>query len=83
MAPDFISELVQLYVPPRALRSASERRLKTTARPATKFYGSRSFASAAPRLWNGLPNSVRQAPSLATFKSRLKTYLFTEHFLPS
>ena len=82
MTPDFISELVQLYVPPIFLRSASERRLKTMARPSTKFYGDRLFASAAPYLWNGLTDSIRQAPSVATSKSRLKTYLLTQHFLP-
>ena len=81
MAPDFISELVQLHVPSRVLRSASEQRLEITIRSSTKFYGDRSFASAAPHLWNGLPNSIRSALSVATFKSRLKTHLFTQHFL--
>ena len=33
-----------------------------------------SFASSS--VWNSIPNDVRCAPSLSSFKSRLKTYLF-------
>ena len=34
----------------------------------------------APKLWNGLPVKLRQATSLNSFKSRLKTYLFKKYF---
>ena len=37
--------------------------------------GDRSFYF-APSFWNAVPNDVRCAPSLSSFKSRLKTYLF-------
>ena len=30
----------------------------------------------APRNWNSLPDTVRLAPSVPTFRKRLKTYLF-------
>ena len=43
--------------------------------------GARSFSAAAPKLWNGLPMELRQATSLDSFKSRLKTYLFKKYFL--
>ena len=36
----------------------------------------RSFSFAASSVWNYIPNDVRCAPSLSSFKSRLKTYLF-------
>ena len=42
--------------------------------------GARSFSAAAPKLWNGLPVELRQATSLNSFKSRLKTYLFKKCF---
>ncbi len=29
-----------------------------------------------PKLWNNLPNTVREADKLCQFKSRLKTHLF-------
>jgi len=36
----------------------------------------RRFSVAAPRLWNSLPLNCRTAPSVNTFKTRLKTFLF-------
>ena len=42
--------------------------------------GARSFSAAAPKLWNELPVELRQATSLNSFKSRLKTYLFKKYF---
>ena len=36
--------------------------------------GDRSFSIASSSVWNSIPNDVRCAPSLSSFKSRLKTY---------
>ena len=38
--------------------------------------GDRSFSFASSSVWNSIPNDVRCAPSLSSFNSRLKTYLF-------
>ena len=38
--------------------------------------GDRSFSFAPSSVWNSFPNDVRCAPSLSSFESRLKTYLF-------
>ena len=38
--------------------------------------GDRSFSVASSFLWNSIPNDSMYAPSLSSFKSRLKTYLF-------
>ena len=38
--------------------------------------GDRSFSFASSSVWNSIPNDVRCAPSLSSFKSRLKIYLF-------
>ena len=38
--------------------------------------GDNSFSFASSSVWNSIPNGVRCAPSLSSFKSRLKTYLF-------
>ena len=38
--------------------------------------GDRSFSFASSYVWNSIPNDVRCAPSLSSYKSRLKTYLF-------
>ena len=37
--------------------------------------GDRSFSFASSSVWNSIPNDVMEAPSLSSFKSRLKTYL--------
>ena len=63
----------------RALHSASFSRLVVpTFRLST--VGSRSFNVSAPRIWNGLPEDVASAPSLSTFRRRLKTYLFQQSY---
>ena len=38
--------------------------------------GDRSFSFASSSVCNSIPNDVRCAPSLSSYKSRLKTYLF-------
>jgi len=38
--------------------------------------GDRAFPVASARVWNSLPSSVRNAPSLTTFRRELKTVLF-------
>ena len=40
----------------------------------------RSFAAAAPQLWNSLPYAIRSSPSVASFKKTLKTFLFQKAF---
>ena len=42
--------------------------------------GFRSFAYAAPFLWNHLPNTVRSAPTYLSFRKSLKTYFFNQAF---
>ena len=39
--------------------------------------GKKAFAVACPTAWNNLPLSVRLAPSITTFKTALKTHLFS------
>ena len=70
IAPVYLQEMFQyahhghtlkLIVPPRS----------------TKGFGDRSFSVVGPRLFNTLPDNVKQSQSLEYFKSSLKTYLFT------
>ena len=41
----------------------------------------RSFAAAAPQLWNSLPHAIRCSPSVASFKKTLKTFYFRSFFV--
>ena len=41
-----------------------------------KTFADRSFGVAGPRIWNGLPIDVREAGTVDSFKTKLKTFLF-------
>ena len=41
-----------------------------------------SFAFDAPKIWNELPHDVRSAVSVASFRRKLKTYLFAKAYPP-
>jgi len=85
--PHYLDALLAPYTPSRSLRSDSGHLLVV---PRTKtVLHSRAFASYAPRLWNRLPQNLRDLaylnsvstnpdcfPNLAAFKSGLKTFLF-------
>ena len=46
-----------------------------------KHFG-RSFAFDAPKIWNDLPQDARSATSVASFRKKLKTYLFAKAYPP-
>ena len=73
----YLSDLIQPMIPSRSLRSSKHAHLQYTpgARTNTR-YGDRAFSVAAPKLWNGLPISIRNATSIECFKSNLKRFLF-------
>ncbi len=67
--------LISHYIPSRPLHSQNSGRL-IIPRISKSTVGGRSFSYLAPKLWNNLPNTVREADTLCQFKSRLKTHLF-------
>ena len=79
--PDYMSNTVSLVSDDpgrRRLRSATSTdyhvpRTRTT-------FGDRAFSIAGPKAWNNLPQSVRSADSLDSFKRKLKFYLFNSCF---
>ncbi len=74
LAPQY-SELLSHYSPSHPLRSQNSGHL-IIPRISKSTAGGRSFSYLAPKLWNNLPNTVREADTLCQFKSRLKTHLF-------
>jgi len=42
--------------------------------------GSRTFNVSGPRIWNGLPEDVRSAPTFSSFRRRLKPFLFQQSY---
>jgi len=80
-APSYLSQLVRVANLPgrRSLRFARTNRLLV---PSVKLstVGGRAFPVVGPTIWNSLPDNVISAPSLSTFRQRLKTYLFQASF---
>ncbi len=64
LAPQYLSELLSHYSPPRPLRSQNSGHL-IIPRISKSTAGSRSFFYLAPKLWNNLPNTVREADTLS------------------
>ena len=73
--PPYLSSLLHIYTPSRSLRSSSEKLLRVP-KFRTKTFGQRSFQYQAPSIWNSLPQKIRNATSLSSFKSQLKTHFF-------
>ena len=78
LAPKYLSDLLQPYVPTRTLRSATKQ-LLMVPQWNLKTAGYRCFSSSAPRLWNPLPEHIKRSMTLQTFKKHLKTYLFKKY----
>ena len=74
-APEYITDMLPRYAPCRPLRS-SDTELITVPKARTKRHGEAAFSFYAPKLWNTLPEHLRLAETVETFKHALKTYLF-------
>ena len=81
LAPVYVTELVNPYVPSRSLRSqlhvASLLQIPTTR---TKTYGNHRFDKTESTLWNNIPLQLKTVDSLSVFKSCLRTYFFKQVF---
>ena len=83
LAPFYLQELISLKETCKyKLRSDCDGLLLKPVKFKTlTTLGDRSFAAAAPQLWNSLPYSIRSSRSVASFKKTLKTFLFQKAFL--
>ena len=73
--PAYLSDLLQLYSPPRSLRSGADKRLLKIPLYKCKTRGDRAFSYFDPSVWNLLPLQIRNATTIDTFKFALKTSL--------
>ena len=76
LAPEYLSSLLVPYVQERYGLRSNDLDLLSVPSADLKSCGHRAFSFGAVVEWNKLPLDVRQSPSVAVFKSRLKTYLF-------
>ena len=77
-APMYLQKKLNLSCNPK-LRS-SNKKLLIVPKSRTKIYGDRRFSVSGPRQWNLLPKEIRLCNSIDNFKSKLKTFLFTEAY---
>ena len=84
LAPSYLNDLIKFYIPRRSLRSVEKGLLDVSharkTNEGTVYYGNRNFKVTAPILYNKLPDSIKSASNVNTFKSSLKTYLFRQYF---
>jgi hypothetical protein len=74
---NYIRTLLTSYVPSRCLRS-SDHDLLSVGRANLETAAQR-FSLAAPRVWNALPRTVRQAETVSAIKLALKTHFFRQN----
>jgi len=79
-APSYLAEMLHWYKPGKSLRSQNQLLLIDPTMK-LKTYGDRSFAKAAPTLWNDLTLALRKQTNLMAFRSALKTHLFREEYM--
>ncbi len=79
IGPKYLSDLLYKKHTTYNTSSADTNLLKITA---TKLVtcGDRAFQKAAPTPWNDLPTNLRNIDSLASFKTKHKTHLFTRYY---
>ena len=56
-------------------------KFQPTIHKSTKQFGF-SFAFDAPTVWNSLPKDIRASPTIASFRKKLKTYLYAKAYPP-
>ena len=82
--PAYLSDLpIYLYSPSQSLRSSTDNCLLKIPICKCKTKGDCAFSYFGPSVWNSLPLHIRNATTIDTFRSALKTYLFTSKNLIS
>ena len=67
--------LLHLYSPSQPLHSSADTCLLKFPLYKYKMKGDRAFSHFGPSVWNSLPPHIRNAATVTTFKSALKTHL--------
>lgn len=77
-APGYLIDMIQTRQATRATRSAEDRTLLAIPKTRKKTHADRGFRVAGPKLWNQLPQWLRNQDSFDDFKRKLKTFLFSK-----
>ena len=74
------SELLNVYTRSRTLRSSSDSRMLKIPQYKRKTFGFRCFSYHGPHIWNSLLRDIRHCSTFPSFKTKLKTFLFSQYF---
>ena len=81
IGPEYLQQMIVKHqAMHQGLRSAQHQDLLVIPCTKSKTFGDRSFAVAAPLLWNALPSNIRACKDLLTFKKNPKSHLFNQAF---
>ena len=77
-APSYVTDMLQKQPSHTCNTHSSSYTMPLLNRPvhSKATLGDHSFSFASSSVWNSIPNDIRCAPSLSSYKSCLKTYLF-------
>ena len=73
VSPELMNDIFHFVKRPYNLRSVYTLEKK---RDHTVYHGSESLSSLAPKLWDLLPNSIKNSASLKEFKTKINTWAF-------
>ena len=79
IGPQYLTDSLVKYTPSRSLRSTNKE-LLVVAKYSLETYGKCAFSVIAPTLWNNLPVDIRTTACLSSFKTKVKTFLFSSCF---
>ena len=79
LAPEYLQELIEHRITFSHMRSTNDFFSLQTVVPKSHF-GECTFSYIAPVVWNELPQALKLASTVETFKSLLKTHYFKEHY---
>ena len=75
-APVYLADVCRLHHSDRDMRSVTDHKLMVPRVQST--HGDRAFSYRAVKLWNDLPQNLRDANDKKAFKKMLKTLFYTQ-----
>ena len=76
-APSYLYEQLKLYCPSH---SSPDTRMLKLQHCNHKTHGFCTFSHFGPHIRNNLPQDIRHSATLSSFKSKLRTFLYSEYF---
>ena len=79
MVPEYLMRMIEKRESMRNTHMGSDSTLLNIPQTRKKTFAYRRFRVTGPRLWNNLPQHLREEGRVDTFKKKLKTFLFLKY----